>query len=73
MSWSRTPPLERLTAQEADEARAIVEEVGIERAKRRLGLFHPATLYKAIARLGVHPRTAQAVRGGLQGASDGQA
>ncbi len=65
MSYQRTR-LDRLTVEEADAARIVVEKRGLSNALRLLGVYSETTLAKAIARLWVQTATAEVIRARLR-------
>lgn len=62
---------DRLTASEADAARAMIDAIGEQEAARRLGLCSARTLVRAVARVNVSSLTARVVRVGLAEAQHG--
>lgn len=55
----------RLTADEAQAARTLVDKLGADKAARQLGVYHRQTLFKAIAQLDVSHLTASTIRASL--------
>lgn len=58
-------PTDRLTAEEAAQARELVRKFGPEAAAKRLGISDTTTLYKALAQVDVSRLTAFVIRSHL--------